>query len=190
MKLSELLAALTWADVKAALLWHYPATQEGMEDYRQVFSRLREMDKVASPMRIVLHQVSREGREEKPRTDVTGRDGTLNRELKDFQYLAQPVDPAYANAEVSYSLVYTPWEQWLGMDIDLQTLQDYTAAQVAAHCLWEMTFYGYEESQVQAERDELQRRVDALEAMTEKERKERLIPWEQVRKELEGEEPQ
>lgn len=190
MKLSELLTALTWADVKAALLWHYPAAQENMEDYRRVFSRLQNMDGVASPMRIVLRQVSREGRGENPRTDVSGCDGTLNRDQEDFQYLAQPVDPAYANAEVSYSLVYTPWEQWLGMDIDPQTLHAHTTAQIAAHCLWEMTFYGYEESQVQGERDELQRRVDALKAMTEEERKERFIPWDQVRKKLEGEEPQ
>lgn len=108
MKLSELLAALTWADVKAALLWHYPATQEEMEDYRRVFNQLQRIDGVVSPMRIVLHQVSHEGREGEPRTDVTGCDGTLNRDLEEFQYLEQPVDPAYANAEVTYSLVYTP----------------------------------------------------------------------------------
>ncbi len=62
------------------------------------------------------------------------------------------------------------------------------ASQIATHCLWEMTYHGFEPSQIRAERDELKRRIDDLEAMTEEERKERLIPWEQVRKELEGKE--
>lgn len=188
MKLSDLLAAVTWADVKASLLWHYPDAETSLEGYRRVFAYLRNREAVASPVRIFIREGFDKKFDEKPFTDVTGRDGTRNRDLEGFRDLTPPVDPAYADAEVDYSLVYTPWEQWLGMDIDPQTLHDYTAAQIAGHCLWEMTFHGFEEYQVQGERDELQWRIDALEAMTEEERKERLISWEQVRKDMENEE--
>jgi hypothetical protein len=189
MKLSELLTSISWADVKASLLWNYPSTEDSLEGYRRAFSCLQNLQAVASNMRIFVRRRFREDLDEKSFTEVTGRDGTRNRNLEDFQYLAQPVDPEYASAETDYSLVFEPWEGWLGMDIDPQTL-DYPALQIAAHCLWEMTIHGFEPSQVQAERDELKWRLDDLEAMTEEDRKERLIPWEQLRKELEGEEPE
>ncbi|TAM48214.1 MAG: hypothetical protein EPN55_00570 [Gammaproteobacteria bacterium] len=76
------------------------------------------------------------------------------------------------------------------MDIDPQTLRDYTPAQIMAHCLWEMTFHGFEQSEIQAERDEIKRRVEELDSMTEEERRKRLIPWEQVKKDLLGDQEQ
>jgi len=188
MKLSDLLASVTWADVKASLLWNYPGAEDSIEDYRRAFASLRKRDAVATEMRLLLRQTFREGLDEKPFIEVTGRDGTRNRDLEDFPHLGQSADSEYAKAETDFSLALEPWERWLGMDIDPETLSTYTASQIAAHCLWEMTFYGFEPSRIQTERDELRRRIDELEAMTEEERNERLIPWEQVRKELEGEE--
>lgn len=188
MKLSELLTSVSWADAKASLLWNYPGIEEAIESYRRAFSFLRNLNAVASPMRLILRKTFREGLDEKPFIEVTGRDGTRNRDLEDFQYFGQSADSEYANTETDFSIAFEPWEQWLSMDIDPQTLQAYTASQIAAHCLWEMTFHGFEPSQIQAERDELRRRIDEVEAMTEEEKKERLIPWEQVRKELEGNE--
>jgi hypothetical protein len=43
-----------------------------------------------------------------------------------------------------------------------------------------MTFVGFDETEIDAQRMELKRRVDELDAMTEEEKKEKLIPMEQV----------
>ncbi len=186
MKLSELIAAVGWADVKASLLWNHPGAKNAIEGYRRAFSFLRKLDAVASNMRLVVRKTFREGLDEAPFIEVSGRDGTLNRDQADFKYLGQSADPEYANAETDYSLALEPWERWLGMDIDPATRATYAEPQIVAHCLWEMTFHGFEPSQIQTERDELRRRIDELETMTEEEKKERLISWEQVLKELEN----
>ena len=45
------------------------------------------------------------------------------------------------------SLVITPWEEWLGMDIDPDLMATAKPAAIVAGCLWEMTFYGYDKDE-------------------------------------------
>ena len=116
--------------------------------------------------------------------DVFGRNGQLNREQSDFQYFADRVDEAYAKAETQFGLCLRPWAEWLGMEIEQATLDALPASQILAHCLWEMTFHGFEEWQVQEMSDELKRRVDELDAMSEQERQEQLVPHEELFKHL------
>jgi hypothetical protein len=71
------------------------------------------------------------------------------------------------------------------MEIEVDTLDEYLESELIAHCLYEMTFLGFTEADITAQREELQRRVDELEAMTEEEKKEKLIPMEQVIKDIE-----
>lgn len=63
---------------------------------------------------------------------------------------------------------------------------NYSPATIVAHSLWEMTFHGFDEAEVSAQRRELQKRVDELDAMTEEEKKHKLIPLDQVLKEFKG----
>ncbi len=186
MKLSEMVASVGWAEARASLLWSYPDVEKSIEGYRRVFDSLRKLKPAASTMRLVVHQTFREELDDAPFAQVSGRNGTRNRDQADFKHLGQSADPDYADAETNFSLAFEPWEQWLGMEIDPQTLRDYTAPQIVAHCLWEMTFHGFEPSEIQAERDELKRCVAELDAMTEEERKRRLVPQEQVEQELLG----
>lgn len=101
-----------------------------------------------------------------------------------FPLFGKPLDSEYANSETDFALSLEPWEHWLGMEVDPATLEGYTKPEVAAHCIWEMTFHGLEQSQIQETREELRRRVDELNAMTEEERKEKLIPMEQLMRNL------
>jgi ferredoxin len=45
------------------------------------------------------------------------------------------------------SLVATPWEEWLGMDIDPELLTTAKPAVIVAGCLWEMTFFGFDKEE-------------------------------------------
>lgn len=185
MKLAKLIASVEWAEVKEELLLSYPDAKRSVEGYQLAFSTLQKLDANEADMRLIVRETFQEEFDESPYTEVTGRNGTLNKELGDFKYLEESVDSEYANAETEYALSLTPWEQWLGMELDKESLNNYTAPQIVVHCLREMTFHGFKQSQIQEERDELQRRIDELDAMTEEEKKEHLIPWEEVKKELE-----
>ena len=70
------------------------------------------------------------------------------------------------------------------MGIDPATLERFTAAQIVSHCLWEMTFHGYEQTEIAARRDELSRQIAEVDAMTDEEKERKLIPFERLREEI------
>jgi len=66
------------------------------------------------------------------------------------------------------------------MSIEPDTLTQYTPAQTIAYCLNDMTFHGFSEADSREFSEELERRVAEIDAMSEKERAEKLIPAEKV----------
>jgi len=184
MKLTELISGLKWPEVEKELTLADPDAADFSDSYQTVFTRLKSLDPAESNMRIVIRETFHEEFDDAPQTEVTGRNGTLNRELNDFQYLREKTDERYANAETDFSLAFTPWNEWLGMPVDPQTLASYSHTQIAVLSLLEMTFHGFNEAEIKSESDELKRRIDELESMTDEERDQHLIPWEEVKKEL------
>lgn len=74
-----------------------------------------------------------------------------------------------------YGFDLSPWEEWLALRIP-QSLQDtMPAAEIVAHCIWEMTFYGFTQERIAETRAELDRRMCEID-----EGKAELIPMEQV----------
>jgi len=49
----------------------------------------------------------------------------------------------------SYAIEFRPWAEWLDMDIDEETLSNYLESEIIVHCIWEMTFCGYDNDDVQ-----------------------------------------
>ncbi len=45
--------------------------------------------------------------------------------------------------DVAYSLVATPWAEWLGGEVRIEG--EVTMVEAAAHCLWEITFLSFDE---------------------------------------------
>jgi hypothetical protein len=186
MQLSHLISAMDWIDVERSLLQQYPDARESAEGYRETFLHLRLLQPIATTMRIYLRTTFRPGLDDEPFLEIVGRNGTLNRDLEDFSYLGKAEDSTYALSEAEFAIELEPWSEWLGMAIDRETLAKYRAPEIVAHCLWEMTCFGFNEAAIDAQRGELQRRVDEIDAMTEEERKEKLIPAEQVFKRLDA----
>lgn len=48
----------------------------------------------------------------------------------------------------SYSPLGTPWKVFLGFIIDENTLEQYSKQDIVGHCLWEMTFLGFNEEKI------------------------------------------
>lgn len=180
MTFAELVAETSWAEVKAALLWLSPDNRPYLSGYRKVFRELRRMEAEPDPMRIAIERRPIPGYDEEPAPEVVGRNGTLNRELDDFKHLGKHATAEYGAEETAWSLSLQPWRRWLGMTIEPATLAEYSPAQVAAYCLDDMTFHGFSEAENQEVREELQRRVAEIDAMSEEERAEKLIPAEKV----------
>lgn len=184
MTFAELIASTGWAEVKAALLWLFPEEESEISGYQKIFWELRRMNPEPDAMRIAIERRPIPGYDEDPTPEVIGRNGTLNRELDDFQHLGKHATPEYGAEEATYSLSLRPWRNWLGMTVEPETLREYSPAQAIAHCLADMTFHGFSEAEHQEVSDELARRVAEIDAMTEEERAEKLIPAEKVFAEL------
>jgi hypothetical protein len=60
-----------------------------------------------------------------------------------------------------WAIEFQPWSQWLSLPI--RTVgQEYTEAQIIAHCLYEMTFLGYDEEIIKEQSDKLKESAEQL----------------------------
>jgi hypothetical protein len=57
-----------------------------------------------------------------------------------------------------FGLMFWPWSEWLGSEIDEETLAMLKPHEIVAHCLMEMTFSGFTEEDIKEHLDELLRR--------------------------------
>lgn len=191
MKLFELIEDLTWEEVKEALLKNYPEHAEKYIDgYEEVYFKLNTMEPAESDMRICIEWVEPDGElVEEGYWDVCGKNGSLQKDQEDFKYFRKSHDEAFANSEVSYGIEFSKWNQWLAMEIDENTANNFNLmkSDIIAHCLYELTFISYEEEEIQGKLDELKEQVEKIDNMTEEEIKENFISIDELKKSLEDE---
>lgn len=87
----------------------------------------------------------------------------------------------------SYAYDLSPWAEILGYEVDPDNALEVGTVSLAAAVLWEMTFFGFEEAHVDAEREELRRRAEELDEilkLPKEEQEKHLIPAEKVFAEL------
>lgn len=86
------------------------------------------------------------------------------------------------NDSERYGLDLSRWEEWLAVRVPQSLLDAMPGAAIVAHCVWEMTFYGFTQDRIAETRTELERRVREVD-----EGKAELIPWEEAKERLRGE---
>jgi hypothetical protein len=69
----------------------------------------------------------------------------------------------YESDSEKYALDFTPWSEWLGMEIDEVSLKELKPHEIVAHCLWEMTFFSFDEEETQQACNELKETIAQLE---------------------------
>jgi hypothetical protein len=99
---------------------------------------------------------------------------------------ADPGEGAYWDVSCSsegdeqrYGLDLSPWKDWLAMHVPPALEDAMQAAEIVAHCVWEMTFCGFTPEAVAETRAELERRVREINGG-----KVKMIPWEEMKAEL------
>ena len=103
--------------------------------------------------------------------------------------LTSPIDPdeqpywdvwcGKQNDPERYGLDLSRWEEWLAIRVPQSLLDAMPDAEILAHCIWDMTFYGFTQERIAETRAELDRRVKEID-----EGKAELIPWEDVKERL------
>ena len=59
--------------------------------------------------------------------------------------------------EECFGLFLMDWDEWLGMEIEAETLEKYSELDILCHCFWEMTWCGYSMEKVKKFRKRLDR---------------------------------
>jgi len=155
MKFVELMYKYKWDEICSVLISLYPNDQKNISGFKMVFEQLQTLMPAETNMRIILKEVFDEFENERY-TCVSGVDGTLKKEENPEIFK----DDKIGNQEVSYGIEFTNWEEWLGMDIDPESTSNYHETDIIAHCLWEMSFYGYTQKVIKKTIDMINRGKD------------------------------
>jgi hypothetical protein len=182
VRLIELIQITRWAEVKPHLLEEYPDSDASA--YERAYLNFRSLEVQENPIRIQLEWVEAG---EPPYIDVNGYDGSLHRDREDFSMYSAEAKASMGDQEVRYALDLTSWEEWLGMSIAPETLETFQPGEIAAHCLWEMTWHGFDQGKTQAFREQLNSTAASLRAMTPEERSRNTIPIEDIETALDWE---
>lgn len=59
---------------------------------------------------------------------------------------ARKKNPEYSDQ--MYSIAATPWNVWLGMEVKEATLNSMSVADIIGNCIYEMTWWGYDEDTI------------------------------------------
>jgi len=169
MKLKEVALSLSWDGVKERFLELYEDQTENIEGYEYVFVQICTVESVPFDMvlycDLATHETDPFIDEGEEWFNVYGRDGSY------CEFAPEHLE--------TFGLSFTPWDQWSDMEVDEGSRKKLSDTDIICHCLWEMTFYGFDQEKICEQLDELNERVQEA-----KDYPERLIPAEEVFKRI------
>lgn len=169
MKFSDIIKRNSWLSVELVFLQLYPKEIKNISGYETVFNSLKTLSPMETDFSIVVSN-EKDDFDNEEYVHVCG----YNNHSEDNE----------DESPNSYALELTDWSEWLGMDLDEKSLSEFTELEFISHCLYEMTFFGFDQETIQEEMDKIERSVDEIKNMTEEEKKTKLKSWEDLKKEL------
>jgi len=171
MKLNDIIKSYNWLSVELTLLRLYPDQETMVDEYRNVFEKLKFLEPENYDMSIVLAENEcdfDDDSESRTYVDVSGR-----KKEEDLNSITN-----------SYAIEFVEWRKWLGMEIAPETIRNFKKLEIIAHCLYEMTFIGYNEKEIKEQFDIINESVEDYKSMTEEEKKEKTITFEELKERL------
>lgn len=143
-----------------------------LNEYRNVFEKLKTLELEENDMLIVLTEYDSDD-EDNVHTyiDVSGR---KNKKVPN-------------DITDGYALEFVPWKEWLGMELAPETIKNFSELEIIAHCLYEMTFIGYEEEEIQEQLNSINKTMEEYKNLSEEEKKRQTISPEELQKKLDKE---
>jgi hypothetical protein len=164
MRFAELIQTTHWKNIKRALLEAYPDIDP--TGYTHVFAQLRTLEPIENTMQIRLKWIEPKNEGDERYVDVNGTDGMRLKDLEKSSTFAAAAQESTDDPEVTYGLDFKPWNEWLGMNLEPDSLEQFSHEQIIAHCLWEMTFYSFDQTTIQAVLEKLNEMIPNLEGRT------------------------
>jgi len=142
--LKDLIMSVSFESVREAILKLYPDQDINIDGYERVFQKLVILDPCDKDEKWVLdiRKCKSIFNENETYWDVSG-------------LWLTSTDP-----EQLWGLGYTPWNQWLSMEVNEEQLNIISVNEYIAHCLWEMTYSGFDEEEIQNKVEDLSKRVE------------------------------
>jgi hypothetical protein len=138
MNLSELFSRYTWHEVEPVYLQLYPKEKRRRKKAQEAFEYIQSLKPERSNL---LIDIEYRDDEDGGYHNVSGKDGTARED----------------GQEESYAIFLVDWDEWLGMDIEMDTLEKYSELDTLCHVFWEMTWCGYSMEKVEKFRRRLGR---------------------------------
>ena len=169
MILKKVIESNNWLSVEMTFIKLYPNQIELINDYRNVFEKLQYLKAETNDMLIVLTEYLEDFEEnsdvENTYVDVSGRKLVIE-------------ENSFSN---SYAIEFVKWEKWLGMELAPETLENFNELEIISHCLFEMTFFGYEEEEIQEQFESINDKIEDYKAFSENEKKEKTISIDKIK---------
>ena len=153
MDFKSLVQQHSWLSIEAILFDLYPDEEKNSSGYRAVYEKLILMTAATSQMSIVVKNC---------KDDFDGE------EYVDVSGIHQ--HPQSEEENYSYAIEFTPWKEWLGMEIHPDSFAHFSELEIIAHCLHEMTFVGFEEEDIQEELQRIDQITEDSKNMTDEEK--------------------
>jgi len=138
MKLHHLIHKHPWQNIHAALVRLYPDHESELEGYQEVFEKLKTLTPAASDFQLRVELVYSE-------------------HAGEYHIETKSINPAQEKVKSGslFVLEFTPWSKWLGMELDEHTLEKFSEFDIVAHCLYEMTFFGFTQEDIKTAEEEI-----------------------------------
>lgn len=175
MKLYDLIKSNNWLSVELTLLRLYPDQDKMLDEYRTVFEKLISTEPIEYELEIVLTECDSDPIFEDDKetyVDISGR-----KRIPDPNSITE-----------GYAIEFLEWNKWLGMDLAPETINNFSALEIIAHCLYEMTFVGYDEDEIQDQFKSLNDSVEEFNKLTDEEKKQNTISLDELKRRLDEEE--
>jgi hypothetical protein len=165
MILHDLIKSNHWMSVQLTLIRLYPDQEFIIDEYRNIFEKLQNSEPEIFDMKIVLHEYdcdSDDENENQTYVDVSGENDSKD----EF------------GRTISHAIEFVEWKKWLGMGLAPETLKNFSELEIIAHCLYEMTFIGYDEEEIQDQFLSLSQTVEDFKNLTDEEKSQKTISLE------------
>lgn len=132
MKFHEALAQYSDKTILEVLFGLYPDEKKNRKGYEKALVELRKTKPKVTKTRIKIEFV-----------EPNPKDPWFNKEDKPYTCVT------ILQGKQEYSASFLPWDEWLGATMPTKFNFPYATLDIVAHCLWEVTWYGYSNTQTQ-----------------------------------------
>ncbi len=166
----NLIKSNAWLSVELTLLELYPDEKENIAGYQRMYNKLQLLSPAPTDITIIVKWET----DDFDNTKYVDVSGTYNK-------------PKNEEEEFSQALEFTPWNKWLAMEIASESLQNFNELEIVAHCLYEMTLVGFEEEEIQEKIQNIEAESEKYKDMDEEERKENTTSLNELLKDFDDE---